>query len=117
MLTLTSFRSPWRSCAILSSTGETAWHVPRHSVQKSTRTGVSFELSITSLSNVASVTSVAIFGCCPFSEFLRAKTSSTVPFFPLSRIESMPNSFAPLPRVPDHPALEEEILELWDQEG
>ncbi|MDX6410671.1 MAG: isoleucyl-tRNA synthetase, partial [Gaiellaceae bacterium] len=29
----------------------------------------------------------------------------------------MPNSFAPLPRVPDHPALEEEILELWDQEG
>jgi isoleucyl-tRNA synthetase len=29
----------------------------------------------------------------------------------------MPKSFAPLPPVPDHPALEREILELWEREG
>ena len=37
--------------------------------------------------------------------------------FPLSRIESMPKTFAPLPPVPDHPALEHDILELWEREG
>ena len=37
--------------------------------------------------------------------------------FPLSRIESMPESFAPLPPVPDHPALERTILALWEDEG
>jgi isoleucyl-tRNA synthetase len=37
--------------------------------------------------------------------------------FPLSRIESMPKTFAPLPPVPDHPALERDILELWEREG
>jgi isoleucyl-tRNA synthetase len=37
--------------------------------------------------------------------------------FPLSRIESMPKIFAPLPPVPDHPALEREILALWEDEG
>ena len=36
--------------------------------------------------------------------------------FPLSRIESMPKSFAPLPPVPDHPALERDILALWEDE-
>src|SRR6266542_3973183 len=29
----------------------------------------------------------------------------------------MANTFAPLPPVPDHPALEHEILELWEREG
>jgi isoleucyl-tRNA synthetase len=29
----------------------------------------------------------------------------------------MPDVFPPLPPVPDHPALEEEILELWEREG
>ena len=29
----------------------------------------------------------------------------------------MPGAFEPLPPVPDHPALEREILELWDREG
>jgi isoleucyl-tRNA synthetase len=37
--------------------------------------------------------------------------------FPLSRIESMPKIFAPLPPVPDHPALEREVLVLWEREG
>ena len=37
--------------------------------------------------------------------------------FPLSRIESMPKTFAPLPPVPDHPALEHGILQLWEREG
>jgi isoleucyl-tRNA synthetase len=36
--------------------------------------------------------------------------------FPLSRIESMAKVFAPLPSVPDHPALEREILALWEDE-
>jgi isoleucyl-tRNA synthetase len=29
----------------------------------------------------------------------------------------MPRAFTPLPPVPDHPALEREILELWEREG
>jgi isoleucyl-tRNA synthetase len=29
----------------------------------------------------------------------------------------MPGAFEPLPPVPDHPALEREILELWEREG
>src|ERR687896_276165 len=29
----------------------------------------------------------------------------------------MANTFRPLPKVPDHPALEREILELWEREG
>ena len=29
----------------------------------------------------------------------------------------MPDVFAPLPLVPDHPELEREVLELWDREG
>jgi isoleucyl-tRNA synthetase len=37
--------------------------------------------------------------------------------FPLSRIESMPKTFARLPPVPDHPSLERDILELWEREG
>src|SRR5215208_3721838 len=28
----------------------------------------------------------------------------------------MPDVFQPLPRVPDHPALEEEVLEVWERE-
>src|SRR3954451_1514921 len=56
MLTLTSFR--FFSSAIRSSTGATAWHGPHHSAQKSTSTGS--PLWSTSLSNVSSVTSVAI---------------------------------------------------------
>src|SRR5438876_490683 len=43
MFTFTSLRSPSRSSAIFSSTGETAWQGPHHSAQKSTRTGVSFQ--------------------------------------------------------------------------
>src|SRR5436853_1452030 len=59
MLTFTSLSSPSRSATIRSSTGETAWHGPHHSAQKSTITGVS--LWRTSCSKVPSVTSVAIW--------------------------------------------------------
>ena len=39
-------------------------------------------------------------------------------FPPLRKIERMPDRvFEPLPSVPDHPAIETEILERWDQEG
>src|SRR5919202_980767 len=58
MFTLTSFSSPSRSATMRSSTGETAWHGPHHSAQKSTRTGVS--LPRTSCSKVDSVTAFAI---------------------------------------------------------
>src|SRR6266511_65451 len=115
MLTFTSVSSPGRSSAILSSTGETAWHGPHHSAQKSTRTGVSFDPSITSCWKLASLTSVDIgflsFGCS------RVITRREGGFFPLSRIESMPDAFQPLPSVPDHPALEHEVLERWEREG
>jgi isoleucyl-tRNA synthetase len=36
--------------------------------------------------------------------------------FPLGTIEPMKQVFTPLPNVPDHPALEREILERWDRE-
>src|SRR3954451_15158672 len=58
MLTLTSFRSLSRSSTILSSTGETAWHGPHHSAQKSTMTGLS--LWRTSCAKVDSFTAVLI---------------------------------------------------------
>src|SRR6266566_7540338 len=61
MFTLTSFRSLSRSSTILSSTGETAWHGPHHSAQKSTITGLS--LWRTSCSKLDSVTAVLIFKC------------------------------------------------------
>src|SRR6266496_3766371 len=116
MLTFTSLSCPERSSAILSSTGETAWQGPHHSAQKSTRTGVSFEPSMTSSSNVVSVTSVVI-RVKVLSRALTFETRHRNALFPLSRIESMPNVFAPLPPVPDHPALERDILELWEREG
>src|SRR5437764_767899 len=55
MLTFTSLTSC--SSAIRSSTGETAWHGPHHSAQKSTITLPS--LSMTSVSNVSLVAMVA----------------------------------------------------------
>src|SRR5439155_3306540 len=58
MFTLTSFSSPFRSSTMRSSTGETAWHGPHHSAQKSTITGLS--LWSTSSSKLCSVTAVAI---------------------------------------------------------
>src|SRR5256886_17054687 len=36
--------------------------------------------------------------------------------FPLGTIETMKQTFKPLPNVPDHPALERELLERWEQE-
>src|SRR5439155_17477367 len=65
MFTLTSLSSSARSSAILSRIGETAWHGPHHSAQKSTITGLS-DLS-TSWSKLASVTASAIQ--IPFESF------------------------------------------------
>src|SRR5438045_7743763 len=36
--------------------------------------------------------------------------------FPLGTIETMKETFTPLPNVPDHPALERELLERWEEE-
>src|SRR5438067_11046692 len=105
MLTFTSFR--FRSSAIRSSTGETAWHGPHHSAQKSTSTGS--PLSRTSVSNVESVTSVAI----------RFLSSTSGDRYPISKVRTLLSTlrfpmaeevFQPLPTVPDHPSLEEEVL-------
>src|SRR5262249_39164333 len=71
MFTLTSFSSSERSSAIRSRTGETAWHGPHHSAQKSTITGLS--LAITSCSKVVSVTSLAMHS--PFGS--RARLGDT----------------------------------------
>src|SRR5919108_5015499 len=90
MFTLTS-RSPSCSSAIRSRTGATAWHGPHHSAQKSTRTGSA--LSRTSCSNVDSVMVSAIPG--------ETYTDRSM--------------FRPLPPVPDHPALEEEVLAWWEE--
>src|ERR1051326_1418495 len=105
MFTLTSFTSC--SSAIRSSTGETAWHGPHHSAQKSTITLPSdFR---TSFSNVSVVAMVAISS---FLAFLERETAWVPPFFPAT-IETM---FQRLPDKPDHPALELEILALWERE-
>src|ERR1022692_234520 len=106
MLTLTSFRL--RSSAIFSSTGATAWHGPHHSAQKSTSTGS--PLSSTSFSNVASVTSLDIQGSFRVSVLVR--TSLFTLLFPMGQ-----SIFQPLPDKPDHPALEEEVLEWWEAQG
>src|SRR5438132_6590682 len=117
MLTLTSFSSSERSSAILSSTGATAWHGPHHSAQKSTITGLS--LWSTSLSNVVSVTAVTVVDI----RFLslsgpKAETSAQAACFPpVSRIERVSPAFAPLPEKPDHPALEQDVLDWWEREG
>src|SRR5439155_5727237 len=128
MLTLTSFSSSPRSSTIRSSTGETAWHGPHHSAQKSTSTGLS--LLSTSWSKFASVTSWAIRvflsrlpGECrlPCRKRREPRRSSLFGWRglggSLSRIAAMSDeAFQPLPRVPDHPALELEILETWERE-
>src|SRR3954453_15802397 len=85
MLTLTSLSSPARSSAILSRIGETAWHGPHHSAQKSTRTG--FSLFRTSSSKLASVTASAI-AVSSFRWVPQGKTPRVQPFFPGRRIET-----------------------------
>src|ERR671916_2859646 len=93
MLTLTTRSSRCRSVAIWSRTGETMWHGPHHSAQKSTITGCS--LPSTSLSKSLVVTEVVID--------LQTYTGTQM--------------FRPLPRIPDHPEIEEEVLAWWDAEG
>src|SRR5438105_9103608 len=118
MFTFTSLRSPFRSSTIFSRIGETAWHGPHHSAQKSTRTGVS--LSSTSWSKVASVAAVAMF-----RSVLSSLESRVIPggerAEPLrsspARIDRVSDeAFTPLPPVPDYPALEHEVLAWWDEE-
>src|SRR4051794_26931761 len=114
MFTLTSFR--FFSSAIRSSTGATAWHGPHHSAQKSTSTGS--PACRTSFSNVWSVTSVAIqlsFRFClggPVPDPPKERTLGSTLRFPMGE-----QAFQALPTVPDHPALEEEILDWWEREG
>src|SRR5205809_7498899 len=80
MFTLTSFTSPSRSSAIRSRTGETAWHGPHHSAQKSTITGVS--LLMTSVSNVDSVTAGAIRVLSSLQSVAFQETSERPSVFP-----------------------------------
>src|SRR5438477_3527121 len=117
MLTFTSLSSSPRSSTMRSRTGETAWHGPHHSAQKSTSTGLS--LPSTSWSKFASVTSMVIrlflsrceVAALPGRKRPEPRRSS------LARIADMPDgAFQPLPRVPDHQALELELLETWDRE-
>src|SRR5919198_1675885 len=73
MLTFTSFSSSPRSSTIRSSTGSTAWHGPHHSAQKSTSTGLS--LCATSVSQLDSVTAVAMW----FRPFVASYLSGRTP--------------------------------------
>src|SRR5882672_2419901 len=107
MFTLTSFTSC--SSAIRSRTGDTAWHGPHHSAQKSTITLPS--VFRTSVSNVSVVALVAIDSFRIFRT--PGQTRGRRGFFPLATIARM---FTPLPDKPDHPALELEILEVWERE-
>src|SRR5256714_1227888 len=113
MLTLTSFR--FFSSAIRSSTGATAWQGPHHSAQKSTSTGSS--AWSTSFSNVASVTSVAIQRSFrfliggPVPDPPKERTLLSTLRFPMGE-----QVFQTLPTVPDHPGLEQDLLERWERE-
>src|SRR5215831_11518547 len=117
MLIFTSLSSPWRSLAIFSSTGETAWHGPHHSAQKSTRTGVCLEPSRTSASKVPSVTSSVMrfkflsSSCC---SGLKRGDGNHCSRSIESKLVRIGTRFTPLPPVPDHAALEHEILALWE---
>src|SRR5919108_2345106 len=111
MFTFTSLSSSWRSSAIRSRTGATAWHGPHHSAQKSTITA--FSLWTTSSSHVCSVTGVDMN---PFrQQFPGGITLTGCPDFPLYN-RPMGQAFSPLPAVPDHPALELKVLERWERE-
>src|SRR5438093_6799730 len=125
MFTLTSLRSPFDSSTIRSRTGATAWHGPHHSAQKSTITGLS--LWRTSCSKLCVVTTVDIrfLSVLPNFRDQQLVTSVSAEPFPgltpnplkaRSRIDTMARRFAPLPPVPDHPAIEQEVLARWDDE-
>src|SRR3954468_7889201 len=92
-----------------SRTGETAWHGPHHSAQKSTITLPS--VWRTSFSNVSLVALVAIRSFRRSYGSENAGTGALVP----GRY-SHQAMFTPLPEKPDHPALELEILDVWDRE-
>src|SRR6266568_2405463 len=135
MLTFTSLSSPSRSAAILSRIGETAWHGPHHSAQKSTRTGLS--LLRTSCSKSVVFTAVAIDSFRRSGASYPPRNGSEPRKIPAVqppvresgqwRVLGEPGGspsrptlrgmFAPLPDKPDHPALEEEVLAWWESEG
>src|SRR3954469_2795224 len=53
---------------------------------------------------------------CSFPLSLFVQTPAAKSLFPAPRLEGMEQIFAPLPPVPDHPRLEEEILQWWEDE-
>src|SRR5947209_3591037 len=113
MFTLTSLSSSGRSSTMRSSTGETAWHGPHHSAQKSTITGLS--LWRTSCSKVSVVTAVDIQLPFVFSSTTgNDRVGWTLPGRQYNR--TMARTFAPLPPVPDHTAIEQVVLERWESE-
>src|SRR3712207_6080947 len=93
MFTFTTRSSPERSSAIWSRIGETMWQGPHQGAQKSTITGCS--LPSTSVSNWLVVTEVVMS--------LQTYTHRRM--------------FRALPKVPDHPALEQEVLAWWEEHG
>src|SRR5918992_110841 len=133
MFTFASRSSSARSRAISSAAGATKWHGAHHSAQKSTMTG--FSLASTSSSNVARVASItsAVMpppwcGCAhppPRVERTERERAGGTRFVEKlyrkeeraggaekSRRYALP-VFRPLPREPDHPALEDEVLAWW----
>src|SRR5512142_2278982 len=96
----------WCSSAMRSSTGETAWHGPHHSAQKSTITFPSdFRTSLSKVSVVALVANWILS-----QRSYAGVNAGPGTFVPGSYDRNM---FAPLPDKPDHPGLELEVLELW----
>src|SRR3954447_8861888 len=98
MFTLTSLS--FRSSAMRSSTGETAWHGPHHSAQKSTSTGSS--LSSTSFSNVESVTLVAI-ASFRFFFACRSRVTRSPKVKNVALYTSLPDGQPSLPAAADGP--------------
>src|SRR6266567_4751643 len=120
MFTLTSLSSSGRSSAIRSRTGETAWHGPHHSAQKSTITGLS--LWMTSCSKVVSVTALAMRILSLRSRVYQiyATLKRRRQFLPSrgrpSGLHYDQRMFEPMPSKPEHVPLELDMLERWDRE-
>src|SRR4051812_49201308 len=146
MFTFTTLSSPERSSAIRSSTGAIAWHGPHHSAQKSTITGLSLcstscskVVSVTAVIVLLSLfassfhvpqrlgtpnSSQRVAFVCEADRWRGSGEQGGSPSYPENRDSSTRSvtprlvvMFEKLPPVPDHPALERGILEVWEREG
>ena len=119
MFTLTSLISPARSRRSSRESGATAWQGPHHSAQKSTQDGA-FRLEHFVLEGRFGHHFCHFQGSFPQSVSTISTNARTGCARSRPTVESkhlMAQTFQSLPAVPDHAALEREILAWWDDAG